>query len=198
MNKLTSIFCALSLFGSVSYAQQFSGVTLFDDNVSFFNGAEQLTTGVFEARWGTFSEGNFVPYFGSAAVPENDGYIGDPFGFFEAFVTLTAIDNSVVGLNTPLYLAFTLIPDQGAYAGSANEVVLTDPSWIVPSFTQVGNPKDFFFTASTTAVKGNFQFNSGSEIISIVGSVIPEPSAAATLGGLIALGAVAARRRRAA
>lgn len=200
MNKLAkSIVLSFScLAGSLS-AQTFTGVNLFDDTFSLINGTTPVTTGTYEVRWGSYSGSVFTPYFGVPAGVANDGYVGNPFGAFELFASLTTADNTVISANTQLYLAVTLLADQANYVSSANEIILTDPSWLAPSFALVGDPKDVSLTASTTALKGSYSFNGGNQILTIgSATVIPEPSSFAALAGLAAVGMAASRRRRSA
>lgn len=195
--KLKQSIASLLFTSSVSVlSAQISGVNIFDDTIAFFNNAAPVTTGVFDARWGTFSGDTFTPYYGSVSTPSNDGYIGDPFGALELFSSLTASDNSVAVTGTQMFLVVTLNSYQAEYFSTFDEVVLTDPSWIVPPLALVGNPVDYFLTPATTAVKGGFAFNPSGSVITISSTVIPEPSSVAALAGISVLGMVMSRRRR--
>lgn len=197
MKKLTA---SLALIGAtvLPCAAQSTGFNLFDDSFTFFNGAQQVNTGLYEVRWGTYSGEVFTPFFGTAATISNDGYLGDPFGAFEIYASITTADNTVIPLNTSIYLAITLLPNDANYTSGSLEVILTDPSWKAPTFVLAGDPLDVSFTASTTAVKGNFSFNAGNEIITIATAAIPEPSSFAALTGIGIMGFIATRRRRSA
>lgn len=195
--KSNSYLLVTAFFASVSAlaAQPFSGATIFDDRVSLINISGNLvSSGASEVRWGTFTSGVFSPYFGAAAVDANDGYIGNLFGAFELTATLSAVDNTVVPQGSQLFLSVTFLADNSTYRVTSDEIVLTDPSWLVPSLVLVGDPIAFSFTPSTSAVKGVFSFSPAGSTI----SAIPEPSSFAAIAGLSVLGLVAARRRRSA
>jgi hypothetical protein len=186
---------------SIASAQPYTGVSIFDDSFSLFNGATQITAASsdLEARFGTFSGGVFTPFLGAAAVSGNDGYVGDPVaGFFELSVTLSLANNSLAPLDSLIYLVITNIADGGSYASSPVEAVLTDPSWKAPAIDAfAAEAFAFNFTTNTTALKGTFAFNGGNETINLTSTVIPEPSTYAALAGVAVLGLAALRRRRA-
>jgi hypothetical protein len=55
----------------------------------------------------------------------------------------------------------------------------------------------YYFSASTTAVKGSFTFASGAEGAGIdTISFVPEPSTYAAIGGMAVLGVALLRRRK--
>ena len=199
MNMRTIIATALSLTaGGLAYA---GSVTLSDSDFSVKNsiGATVTAETAFEARWGFFSGGIFTPIYGSASVEGNQGYLYVSPGGNEISVGLSAGDNTVVPAGSALYLAFLDAVDDTVYSGSINQIVLSDPSWIAPTFTAVTPTLDFALTSQTTVVKGQasqYSYNSGNQVISF--QSVPEPSSYAALAGMMVLGAVATRRRRSA
>lgn len=197
MKKISKITLAtVSAALGCSFAQA-NVIGLYDENFSIFNGATKITAGVFEARWGTYANNVFTPFFGTNAVAQNAGYVDVET---PEFVTnLSQLNNNTVAAGTPLFLAVTLLADGAAYASSNTEAILSDPTWVAPTFVSTPTPFiSVFFTANTTALKGQYSFNSGNEIINLTSTVIPEPSSFAALAGLAVVGMAATRRRRSA
>ena len=164
---------------------------IYDGDYSFFNGASQITTGSYEVRWGTFAAGVFTPIGGLSSTSVNAGYndLSSP----EIIAQLSLGNNTLIAAGTQLSLNLTLLADDAAYVASANEVILTDSTWVAPTFQLSGPRTDVVFTANTTALKGNYSYNGGNEIF----STVPEPSTFAALAGVSVLGLAALRRRRA-
>jgi len=75
------------------------------------------------------------------------------------------------------------------------KAVLTDSSWLAPTWSSANNIIFCSFTENTQAVFGTFSYNGGHENIGLSTSSVPEPSAfsllAVGLGGLMVM-----RRRR--
>lgn len=190
-NILLAATLSAGAFASLSNANTFG---LYDDTFSLFNGETAITSGVFEARWGSWDGSLFTPYLGNNAVAGNSGYIDIESP--ELVANLSQGDNNNVPVGASLFLALTLIPDDGVYVSSNTEAILTDPSWVAPTFVFLENPFiSAVFSQNTTAVKGQFSFNGGNEIINLV---IPEPSSFAAIAGLAVVGMAATRRRRSA
>jgi hypothetical protein len=192
MNYLKSL-----LIASLISVPAIAGSLLLEDfDHSFLVDGVALNDALnYEVKWGTVSGSVFTPLFGNAINDNNVGYyVGSSTGP-EITVSLNQADNTVLTVGAPLALSFTLIADDGVYSSSADQIVLTDPSWTVPTFTLTSADIDTF-TASTTVVgPGSFSFNGGNEIINIV--AVPEPSTYAALAGVAVLGLAALRRRRA-
>jgi len=185
----TSAIAALTLCSSAAFA---NSVGIADFTFSFFNGPSAVTTGAYDARWGSFSGGLFTPFLGAVSTNDNLGYF-DASGP-EIAVTFAQIDNSNVAAGTQLSLSLTLAEYASIFSNAAPQVILTDPSWIAPTFVFLTEPQIVFsFTSNTTAQRGLFSFNGGNEILN---TVIPEPSSFAALAGLAAVGMVVTRRRR--
>lgn len=184
-----------------SKAVSYNTISLFDDTFSAKIGTTTINAQSpnYEVLWGTFTGGVFTPIGGSVHTGDNDGYIGDPFGSFELSATLSLSNNTTLAAGTQLYLAITSLPDDSNYVTSSFEAVLTDPTWLAPTFDAFASDGLVVsFTAQTTAVKGQFSYNNGNEIINLASSAIPEPSTYAVLAGLAVIGAAAYRKRRSA
>lgn len=197
MKKLTLIAALVAAPVVASAAN--NQVFIFDDTFSAVMGTSAITDDSpdYEVLWGTFDGSVFSPVGGIAHSGDNDGYLGNPFGFFELSAVLAQANNNSLAVGTQLYLALTSVLDGADYASSQFEAVLTDPSWLTPAFDAFASDGlEFSFTAQTSAVKGLFAYNGGNEIITL--GVIPEPSSFAAFAGLVVLGAVATRRRRSA
>jgi hypothetical protein len=74
--------------------------------------------------------------------------------------------------------------------------VLTDTSWVAPSFAVNGNAVDFTFTANTQAVIGSFSGGAAGGVGIQTITMVPEPSSASLLAiGVAGLVALRARRK---
>jgi hypothetical protein len=186
-NKLVATAIALASVAS-SYASDFS---IYDGDYSFFDGATQITAGAYEVRWGTYVSGVFTPIAGVSSSDASKGY-NDPSSP-EISALLSLGNNAAVAAGTQLALNLTLLADDSDYVSAVKEVILTDATWVAPTFVLVAPETAVTFTSSTTALKGSYSFNAGNEIFTIV----PEPSTYAALAGVAVLGLAALRRRRA-
>jgi hypothetical protein len=186
------VAAAISLASVVSsYASVFS---IYDGDYSFFDGANQITTGAYEVRWGTYVSGVFTPVAGVSSSDASQGY-NDPSS--PEISALLSLGNNVdIAAGTQLALNLTFLADDSNYVSAVKEVILTDATWVAPTFALVGPEVAVAFTSSTTALKGSYSFNGGNEVFTIA-PAIPEPSTYAALAGVAVLGLAALRRRRA-
>jgi hypothetical protein len=202
MKKLVSVIVALTAISS-SIAQVHTGIHLIDTSFNLSDGSTAITTStpLLEVRWGTYAGSVFTPVGGVSAITENAGFLGDPFGdgFLTVEATLAYANNTVIAAGTPLALAITSIADDGNYSSSASQVILTDSSWVVPTFDAfAATALEAVFSASTVAVRGQYVFSAvGNDTLNFQSTVIPEPSTYAALAGVAVLGLAALRRRRA-
>jgi hypothetical protein len=161
-------------------------------------------TSTISAMWGSYSAGTFTPFFSSTQSAANTGYL-DGAGA-ELSVVLVQSDNNVIAVGTPMFVSIFNVPGgagTSTWTSGAEQIVLSDPAWLAPTFT-LTTPELFFdVTASTAAMAlgqfggatGTYNFNGGSPPASL--TLIPEPSSYALLGlAGLALGGYAARRRR--
>jgi len=160
--------------------------------------------GILSGRWGTWDSGTqtFTQQITSSAAA---GYVDLSVTPTELTITLNQTLNlgqtsgPVSGVYAPgTLLALAIFTDNGAadrqasnYVSTWARAILTDASWVSPTFANNANNVDFFFTANTTAVVGSYSFNGGNEVITLV----PEPSTA-SLMMIGAAGLVALRRLR--
>jgi MYXO-CTERM domain-containing protein len=191
----TSIKTAIALVALAGFS---SGVkagsfNLYDDTFSILiNGA--AATGSLEATWGTFSAGVFTPL---AGIDSGYADLAGP----ELSAGFSGPDNTVFAVNVSPALAILSAADGTAYSASIPQIVLTDSSWVVSTFTLTGPDLAFELSAGTVAnqvngVPSSFTFGAtGNDTITI--GIIPEPSTFTALAGVAVLGLAALRRRRA-
>ena len=166
----------------LSESKAVSSIVLYDDSFTIMVDNNPVSDRYLSALWGTYINGIFNP------LPNGTGYVDPGVDFLEMQVSYSKVDNSDVVTNTLLALAiydadlvnFTAAP----YNSSYEKAVLTDASWLAPSFDNTPNMESFVLTSNTTALVGTFSYNGGNETI----GVVPEPSTMhLTLLGLLAL-----------
>jgi hypothetical protein len=181
---------------AVSSTRVFAGsATLADFSITAFNPSGVAYTEQLSALFGTYSGGVFTPLIvTSPTIGVNSGYLINADEEFQ--LNLTQGNNNNVVAGTAL---FASIYQGTTYSPSAAQIVLTDPSWIAPTFTITTPELAWELSASTAAVSvlgqtGTFNYNAGSPEVTLA---VPEPSTYAlfSLAGL-ALGGYAVRRRR--
>lgn len=167
----------LTLLGIASPAKA-EGLYLYNDVFTFNNLPVGLsTTAILSGRWGKWDPATLA-FSQQITDSSNLGYV-DLASPGEITVSLSQIDNTVYSVGTQLSLALFAVgtaPNVQTqnFAAATHAVILQDPSWIVPLFTNVPDLSDIFITANTSAVFGSFNFNGGNEIFTM--AVIPEPS----------------------
>jgi len=185
--KLAVSFLAfLAAFSSIGPVKA-SNLSIFDDSFSLYNGSTRVTS-IVSAVWGSWNAGSFLP---NQSIYANGG-----FGYADASSTapelnviINRVDQSQYAAGTQMALAIFNLPDLSNWNASVAKVVVTDASWIAPAWSLVGGDVDVAFTANTTALIGNYNFNSGNQIL----TMIPEPS---SLSLMIAAGLFFLRKRK--
>jgi hypothetical protein len=201
MKKTLYILASIVLGSSFLQA---SSLTLEDFSYALQdpNGSSLTGNGSITALWGTYSAGAFTPLITSTPnSATNSGYAaisGD-----DLLVNLSQSNNNNVIAGTALSISFYNLPEGSTYSATANQIVLTDPTWVAPTFVFGTSATAVNFTSSTTTQAltgflnaGTFTFSSGgSDILRL--ATIPEPSTYAlmALGGLVLF--FIARRRKA-
>jgi len=187
MNK--KIIALLVLAAAPVFA---TDAVLFEDFDYSISGNTVVKSGSIKALWGTYSNSVFTPISGT-----NSGYFalsGD-----DSSVNLGATTNANVLANTLISLGFFDIAASasfGTVTGATAYAVLTDPSWIAPTFSTSPGAVTVSFTNNTVASFGTFSRTGANDVITLKGSAIPEPSTYAAFAGLAVLGLAASRRRR--
>jgi hypothetical protein len=183
---LTLALCSTRLFAG--------SVTITDFSITAFNPSGVAYTEQLSALFGTYAGGVFSPLIVSSPTDGvNTGYLINADQEFQLNISQGNNNNVVAG--TPLFASIY----QGInYSPSAAQIVLSDPSWIAPTFTITTPELGWVLSESTTAVSvlgqtGTFNYNGESPEVTLA---VPEPSTYAllSLAGL-ALGGYAARRR---
>jgi len=192
MKKHLLILCV-----AIASSRVFGGsVTLEDFDITAFDPAGVAYTEQLSALWGTYSAGVFTPLITSTPTPGvNIGYLLNADNEF--VVNLTQGNNNNIAAGAPLFAAIFRGP---SYDILSEQIVLSDPSWIAPTFTITTPELTWSLGASTVAMPlaqfggetGTYSFNSPVQV-----TLVPEPSTYAllSLAGL-ALGGYAVRRRR--
>jgi len=177
-------------------------MSLDDLSFSVSNVPSGATGGILSGRWGTWNSVTST-FIQDVTAALNAGYV-DLSGP-ELSITLNQTLNlgqtsgAVSGVYAPgTSLAVAIFTNGSADAQSINwssatfGVVLTDSSWITPTFANNANPVSYLFSELTVARLGSFNFNSGNEQLGL--ALIPEPSTATLL--IAALSGLFLRRRR--
>jgi hypothetical protein len=195
--SLLTTLCTLSIL-LPDYSKAGS-VTVEDFSVTAFYPASTPITGTISAMWGSYSGGVFSPFFSSTQSAINTGYL-DGAGN-ELAVVLTQSDNNTITAGANLFVSIFNVPGgsgTSTWNSGAPQIILSDPTWVAPTFT-LTTPTDVFgLTASTVALPfngatGTYSFNAGSPSVTLA---VPEPSTYALLSLFgIALGGYAYRRR---
>jgi len=166
----------------LSESKAVSSIVLYDDSFTVLVDNSPVNNRYMSALWGTYSNGIFTP------LPNGTGYVDTGVDFLEMQINYSKVDNSEIAVNEQVALAiydvdlinFTAAP----YNSNYTQAILTDASWLAPSFDSTPNMESFSFSSNTTALVGTFNYNGGNEVI----GVVPEPSTLQlTLLGLLAL-----------
>lgn len=183
--KILSGFLALIVAGS-------SG--LMGESVKIYDGDGGLTVvntpslGAFQtiaARIGLWDGTTFT----SSGNVVGAGYFDNDLKELQA--TISASSNPAgYAQGTLLALAIYDLPSASDFSSSVNYAVLTDSNWAMPTIGfGLAVKATFGLTASTTAVVGTYNFNGGSQTVTLV----PEPATGSLLL-LSGLGFFALRR----
>jgi hypothetical protein len=177
-------------------------VSLSDFDMSAFAPNSSSITSTISASWGTYSGGVFTPLLGNTQSAFNTGYF-DGAGS-ELSVIFTQSDNTAIAAGTSMFVSIFNVPGgagSSTWSSSAEQIVLSDPTWVAPTFTLTQPQLDWALTSSTVAMSlaqfggstGTYNFNGGAPQVTLV----PEPSTYALLGlAGLALGGYAMRRRK--
>lgn len=195
MKKHLKQLCLMALLaaGLLSTARA-ETISIYDDSFSVVNVPGSVgASGILSGRWGIWNAGSST--FTQAIVNSlNAGYVD--LGGPELSITLNQTSNSTYTSGT--LMAFAIFTDGSTDSSSLHysptysiRAILTDPLWQAVSFANNANMVNYVFSSNTTAVVGGYNYNGGTEVITLV----PEPATGSLLllGGL---GLVALRRLR--
>jgi hypothetical protein len=191
MKKLYSILTSLIAATAFSHA---SVLTLEDFDFTLLNPAGTALTAPYSnitGLWGTYSSGVFTPLITSTPnAATNSGYAalaGD-----DMLVNLSQSNNNLVVAGATLSISFYKLEEGSTYSSTVDQIVLTDPTWIAPTFVFGTGSNSVSFTSSTSTQllsgfqnAGTYTYNDGTESLRFA-SAVPEPSTYA----LMAVGAV--------
>ena len=188
-NKILAVFVATSLSAFAT-----DKLVLEDFDYAISGNSNVSAPGAYLAAfWGSYSGDVFTPVSGGV----NAGYFGlGGDDSLASFSTTTNIGTVVAG--STLYLGIFDVASGSPFSSvtdSTARVILSDPTWIAPTFNTSPGSQTVELTSNTTAVFGNYTFGAGNQTIGLV--AVPEPSSFAALAGFAVLGLAASRRRRA-
>lgn len=195
-NKSNYSSVSLVLLGLCLWAAPIKAETITVDDTTFSVGnvPAGAVGGVLSGRWGIWNAGS-SSFVQAVTTSLNAGYadLSGP----ELAITLnqTTAGNYSAGTAMALAIFTNGSADSSAlnWSAATRGIVLTDASWVAPSWANNAIMVPFNFSANTIARIGSYNYNGGSEIFTL--AVIPEPSSLSliALGGL---GLVAFRGRR--
>ena len=181
VSKIVTIALSVGFLTTLSLKAE--TLSLYTDSISIAGGPSSAT--VLGARWGGWNGTSFIQAVTTGA---NAGYVDfttDPGP--ETSITLNQTNNSVYVAGTVLAVALygnNGVSDSAAVNYSTaqgiagfTQAVLTNTSWVAPTFANNANTVSFNFTGAT-AVVGSYASNTI--------TMVPEPSTYA----LLAIGAV--------
>lgn len=205
--SLKVLSLALCLGGYLSNFSRAETVSLYDDSFTVSNLPAGAVGGILSGRWGTWDAATST-FLQGVTSSLNAGYVDLSVSPRELSITMNQTLNlgqtsgSISGVyapGTPLAMAIFTNGSSDAQAlnwsSATFGVVLTDASWITPTFANNANMVDFEFTSATIAAFGTFSFNSGNEQIGL--ALIPEPTSLALSLSALLLFALKGRRRSA-
>lgn len=193
--KTVSLSTLALLFLLATPIVRSESLSLFSDSFSFVSGASLSDGQVYSARLGVWDGGFNQRVAGTVHTGFMEVNLSPDF--FELSVVLSQIDNTNFSVGEQFSLAIftdgsgdaqTLDWSNGSFV---DFIIVTDPSWLIPTFSNNPATLTYDFSSNTTAVVGNFDWNAGSPIL----TAVPEPSTYAAIVGLIALALVGYRRR---
>ena len=205
--NLTKKILLSGLVAVVATTSSLKAETISIDDAAFVvSGVPTLAVGgILSGRWGQWDSA--TSQFIQAVQTGNAGYVD--LGAPELSITLNQTTPAVYASGSLMAIAIFASNSTDSQtlnwsltAGGAKQAsvvawaVLTDSSWIAPSFANNANDVPFTFTANTQAVIGSFSGGAaaGAGIQTI--TMIPEPSSASLLAlGMAGLVALRVRRK---
>ena len=208
LNKIKNTVLRLGIVAIVVATSSLKAetISIYDDSFVVSGVPALAAGGILSGRWGQWNVGTAT--FNQAIVSSlNAGYVD--LGSPELSITLNQTTPTTYAAGTSMALAIFASNSADSQAlswslttGGAKQAsvvawaVLTDSSWVAPSFANNALDVPFTFTANTQAVVGSFSGGAtgGAGIQTI--TIIPEPSSASLLAlGVAGLVALRARRK---
>ena len=192
---MKKIIASIALICGCSTSHAINSIAFQDFNYQILGNSTITGDAYVSAFLGTYSGGVFTPLSGSTGAFGLSGNSAN-----DAFVNYDAINNDVLPVSTSVAIGIFDIADGALFSvvnASTKRAILTDTTWLAPTFDTAVAPFFISFTNSTTALVGTYSRSGVVETITLGTSVIPEPSTYAGLAGLAILGFAAMRRRRA-
>lgn len=184
-------YCALALLAIYPAKSNAETVQILDNDgfISVINTPSLGATEVIGVRWGKWDSVNSV--FTSVGNTVGSGYYDNDLRELSAAIS-SAANPSGFANGTLLALAIYAAPSTTDYSPSFKQAILTNSSWVMPTLAfGLNTVANYTLNSSTTAVVGQFNFNSNDQVITLV----PEPSTGALLM-IGSVGLVALRRLR--
>jgi hypothetical protein len=184
-------YSVIALLAVVPTKGQAETVQILDNDgfISVLNTPSLGATEVIGVRWGKWDSVNSI--FTSVGNTVGAGYYDNDLRELSATIS-SALNPSGFASGSLLALAIYASSSVNDYSASYRQAILTNSAWVMPTLAfGLNTVANYTLNSSTTAVVGQFNYNSNDQVITLV----PEPSTGALMM-IGAAGLVALRRLR--
>jgi hypothetical protein len=201
MNNKKLLAIAVTIVAAISNLKA-ETLSIFDDTFTVTGLPVGSVSTILSGRWGTWNVGT-ATFVQAVTSDLNSGFVdlsGPELG-----IAMNQTSNAIYSVGTQMALAIFAKTNANdsqllnwTSTGVSYGAVLTDASWVAPTFQGNANFVDFIFSTGTVAQVGSYSYGGGNETIGLANlslSAIPEPSVASLLA-LGTVGLVALRVRR--